>query len=331
MLRTATVALAAAASVCAACARNGDVTTTGDKALRGNIGRVLRFEASDDDPHRLLRLLDRDVMHALRDARLPAGVPWLDDAGAESQRIERIRIAEQAARATLVEIFGEAARHAPAFWYLFTPLVDRMPELGSEEQIAIHDLERRFIAAGHAGGAQQRFADHLANIRSVAGERTAREYALRTSPLAAELRNAGIDLSEAEFRSAYDVLATVAGSRDGLALVEARGKLQALLGGRRFARLWAQRDPRFARLKAVAAGFGLRDDTVIAGYAVLLDAHDSMLATALHADGSEATSQDALRTLHESGRRRLTEIVGSSAADAMMRAFASAAELRPGA
>ncbi len=325
MIRPVTLALTAAVCVCAACARNGAQIPNPDD-LRTRAGPRTASPNASDDARRLLHLLDSDAIRALRNAMRPAGVAWRSDPAAESQRVEELLGSEHAARAALIDTFGEGVRRSPALWYLFTPLIDRMPELDSDRQIAIYDLERRFIASAAGDGARASFADHLAGVRRTAGDAVALEYALRTSPLAAELRNSGIDLSEQEFRYAYEALSTGAVAGDGMALVEVRRGLRSRLGDRRFARLWALRDPRFAQLKTVAARFNLHDDKLIAAYAELMDTLDSMFMTVLRGDDAEATSQQQLRTLHEGGRRRLTEIVGSSAADAMMRAFASAAK-----
>jgi len=330
MIRPVTLVLTAAACICAACARNGSQTESPNELRARATVHAAGSDAAVEDARRLLHLLDSNAIRALRDARGPAGVAWQSDPAAESRRVEELLATEHAARAVLVDTFGDAVRQSPAFWYLFTPLIDRMPELDSDRQIAIHDLERRFVASAAGDVARPSFADHLAGVRATAGDAIALEYALRTSPLAAELRNSGIDLSEQEFRYAYEALSTQSVAGDGMAIVEARRGLRTRLGDRRFARLWALRDPRFARLRTVAARFDLHEEKLIAGYAVLMDTQDSMLATALRSDNAEAASQQQLRTLHESGRRKLTEIVGSSAADAMMRAFASAAELPRG-
>jgi uncharacterized protein (DUF1778 family) len=45
-----------------------------------------------------------------------------------------------------------------------------------------------------------------------------------------------------------------------------------------------------------------------------------MIATALNT-AEQTLSEERLRTLHDAGRRRLTDIVGIPAADALMRAF----------
>ncbi|MGD8809068.1 MAG: hypothetical protein PVG24_05650, partial [Gammaproteobacteria bacterium] len=251
------------------------------------------------------------------------------DADAESARIERIRSAERAARAALIRTFGDAVRESPAFWRLFMPLNDRVPELAPAAQIAIHDLERGFLAARLAGENPPSFTDHLANVRNNVGAASAVEYALRTSPAAAALRNAGIDLAEDEFRQAYDILAGAPESADGVAFIEARRRLRRLLGNLRFARLWSQQDPRYAQLIPIAANFDIHDDTLVAAYAVLLETQDSMVETALSDPAGQPPGQRRLRSMHERGRQRLAEIVDDAAADAMLRAWSRPPE-QPG-
>jgi hypothetical protein len=315
------LAAAIAACICAGCARGTDPSTAAQGLRPGRIDRTIDVEASGGEAARLLALIDGEPLRALRRASRPASAAWRNDADAESARIERIRSAEQAARTALIRIFGDAARESPAFWRLFAPLNDRVPELDPAAQIAIHDLERGFLAARLAGEDPLSFAEHLAKVRNTVGAASAVEYALRTSPAAAALRNAGIDLTENEFREAYDILAALPETADGVAFIEARRRLRRLLGNLRFARLWSQQDPRYAQLTAIAADFDIPDDTLVAGYAVLVESQDAMVETALRDTAGQRPGQQRLRSMHERGRRRLAEIVGSAAADAMLRAW----------
>lgn len=285
-------------------------------------GTAAGHHATVADAGGIVAALDIEALRTLDAARLPAGDYWHSDPAAQSRRIERILAAEHAARAALVGRFGPAVRQAAVFRDLFTPLRDRMPELGSEQQIAIHDLESRYVAARLGAGSDADFAKHRARIRSTLGEEVELQYALHASPLAIELRNAGVIFSEAEFRDTFEILD--ASGTDHGSFVTARKMLRERLGTQRFVRLWAQRDPRFTDLQTTALRFGLTGETLLAVWSLLLDNEDALLETAGTGNPDTAAARRSLRSIYETGRRRLTELIGDEAAEAVLRSFAAA-------
>ena len=107
-----------------------------------------------------------------------------------------------------------------------------MPQLASQQQITIHELERRFVAASLEPGAKTSFRQHLDLVREHIGANLANEYALRSSPVAAELRRLGVELSEEGFRAAFAALNELNEAADHGQFIAARGRLREHLGSR---------------------------------------------------------------------------------------------------
>ncbi|MGD8324491.1 MAG: hypothetical protein PVF50_09000 [Gammaproteobacteria bacterium] len=270
-------------------------------------------------------LADIEALTTLAQAYLPAGQFWQRDRHAEAERIERILSAEKQARAQLLDRFGPRAAQAPALWRVFRPLQERMPQLTSGQQILIHDLERQFAAARLRSEGQVPFSEHLERVRERLGAEIAREYALRSSPLAEELHRLGGEFSETSFRQAFVALSRLNETTDRASFVAARRQLRESLGNRPFARLWSLRDPRFERIEQAAKRFDLTAETILTAYALLLDNQDAMILTAATPDPT--LRQNRLREQHETARRQLHELIGAPAADALLLASAGAPEL----
>ena len=270
-----------------------------------------------------LAALDIEPLRALYAAHQPKVAFWRDDAAAEADRILGILDAEQAARTAVLAAFGPEAVDLPIFVPLFRPLNDRVPDLTAEQQMHISDLERRFAATRLADTAPAGFQDLLDEIRSELGESVAGEYALRASPLAAELRAAGLDLEETAFREVFAAAGALVSVDDAASFVATRSALREQLGTSRFVRFWSRRDPAFASLRETAERQALAEDTLMSAYALMLDNQDAMIA-AVASHGTDVASADrqrALRGLYDEMRRRLVEITGARTADALLLAF----------
>ncbi len=267
------------------------------------------------------------ALSELRHAHAPASEFWRRDAAAQRERMLRILAAERRARAALTASFGPDIAEAAAFWPLFRPLEDRMPELTSHEQITIHELELRFFANTAAHDAAMSFSEHLSKVEKRLGAAIANEYALRSSPSAHELREAGFDLSESEFRSAVTALRAIGEAMNPGDFAAARSALQEQLGSRQFAQLWAARDPRFREIESTARRLGLTEETTMTAWALLLEHQDAMLRniTAAHPNAR----QERARRQYEADRRRLIELVGQRAADALLAAAARPPQTSP--
>jgi len=257
----------------------------------------------------------RELEQALR----PASPFWSHNAEAEAQRVERIVRAEHDARAALVERFGAQVSRMPLFRQLFRPLHERMPQLNSEQQIMIHDLERRFAAEAMRHESAIVFDDHLTGVRERLGAQVASEYALHASPLADELRTMRVALSAEQFRRSFAALSELHATTDRESFLAARRRLREQLGSREFAQLWSSRDPEFVRIESVAKRFGLTSEQTASAYAMMLENQDAMLSAVFESDS--AMPQDRLRQQYEVGRRRLQELIGARAAEALLLAI----------
>ena len=226
----------------------------------------------------LAQLRNIDALNELADAYAPAAPFWKSDNAAELQRLAHIRAAEHNARAALIDHYGPSVTKAPLLWRLFRPLGDRMPQLGSSEQVAIHDLEQELLTAAFSSARQIDFADLLLRMRERVGAQITNEYALRMSPLAEELREAEFDLSEAEFRDAFAGLNALSEAGSPEEFLAARSTLRELLGARAFAQLWARRDPRYVRFDSTARRLDLNTDQTMTAWTMVLESQDLMLA-----------------------------------------------------
>lgn len=275
----------------------------------------------------LAQLSNIAALHELADAYAPAAPFWKSDNAAELQRLADIRAAEHNVRAALIDHYGPSVTKAPVLWRLFRPLGDRMPQLSSSEQLAIHDLEQELLAAALSSARQIDFADLLLSMRERVGAQITNEYALRMSPLAKELREAAFDLSEAEFRDTFAGLNVLSEAGSPEEFLAARSTLRELLGARRFAQLWARRDPRYVRIDSTARRLGLDKDQTMTAWTMLLESQDLMLAAM--ADGHAGHRQELARSQYENTRRRLRELFGARAADALMQVAMSRPDERP--
>jgi hypothetical protein len=243
-------------------------------------------------------------------------------------------------RATLLGVYGPSARRDPVFASLFAPLDTRYAFLASEQQLALQKLQlERLLAqaksppAGAAppptsvGGASSRAsvtAEVLQDVRSRLGSSAALEYAYRFSPLAEQLRSAGLELSGAEFRIAFDALLQFeTTAADPRSFARTRESLRSTLGEARFTRLWAARDPYFGVIAAAGRQHGLADGTVLAAYAIFNDSQDRFAAVAdRYATADPPSAGAELHRVQDDMRQRLAALVGEDAATALLRATA---------
>ena len=244
-------------------------------------------------------------------------------------------------RAGLLALYGPSARRDPLFESLFAPLDARYAFLASEQQLALQKLQlERLLAQAKSppaavapppssvDGAASRAsvtAEALQDVRARLGASAALEYAYRFSPLAEQLRSAAIDLTGAEFRSAFDALLQfeTAGA-DPRSFTRTRESLRSTLGETRFTRLWAARDPYFGVIAAAGRKHGLADGTVLAAYAIFNDAQDRFAAAAnRYASVDPQNAGPELHRVHDDMRQRLAVLVGEDAATALVRAAAT--------
>jgi hypothetical protein len=243
-------------------------------------------------------------------------------------------------RATLLTLYGPQARRDVVFESLFAPLDARYAFLASEQQLALQkfQLERLLAQAksaparagspmSAADGATSRASptsEAFQGLRTRLGPGAALEYVYRFSPLAEQLRSVDLELSGAEFRSAFETLLQFeTAAADPRTFARTREALRSTLGDARFTRLWASRDPYFGVIAAAGRQQGLADGTLAAAYAIFNDAQDRLAATADRYGAVDPQRAGAeLHGIQEDMQQRLAALVGEDAATALVRAAA---------
>jgi hypothetical protein len=278
----------------------------------------------------------------LRDAREIADAFWSGGGDYQSAYADALAEGLASIRDELATRFGPGIKDNPEFRWLFRPLDPLYWFLSSDEQIAVQKLrlerdqalqvvarEASRPTAG-AASAPALALDEAATgtiVRKYQEELAALlepdillELELRDSPIAQQLRASGVELSENEFRVAYSLMAAL--QRDNADPIDAlavRERLRGLLGPRRFAALWAARDPMFAEIAAIAERHSLPQATASSAYELLSEYQDRRLALASAAAGNpDRASRDAA-ALAEDERAALTQLVGEEVADEIVR------------
>jgi hypothetical protein len=268
-------------------------------------------------------------------------VYWQHDAGSALESALRFPAELDHARAALVEIFGVAAERDPAFTRLFRPLDPSLSFLSSAQQVAIQKLKLEQQAKLLATAAPSvpiaaplaPVPSSLAPVNDLADQLAAlleqpilNEYLLRDSALADQLRRSRVDFTEPEFRETFAVLQRLEESEpDRDVYANARDSLRALLGGRRFAALWAGRDPLFAAVQRAAERHSLKEETVESVYELFNDHQDNALEAARSANGDRQRQSEGMREAQARLESRLSGLVGAEVAADIQRSYAQQA------
>ena len=260
--------------------------------------------------------------------------------GAVLESVGRRVAAADRVRATLLALYGPAARTDAVFESLFAPLDARYAFLASEQQLALQKLQlERLRAQTKSGGTRvpppasaiepassrpSATAEVFESLSERLGSPAALEYVYRFSPLAEQLRSADLDLSGPEYRNAFDALLQFeTAAADPRAFTRARETLRKTLGDMRFTRLWAARDPFFGAFAAEGRQRGIAEGTLVAAYAVFNDAQDRLAATADRFAAVDPPRAGAeLQQIQQDTQQRLAALVGEEAATALSRAVA---------
>jgi site-specific recombinase XerC len=178
---------------------------------------------------------------------------------------------------------------------------------------------------GWSEGAGARLdADPAAEAETLLGARSGYEVALRDSALAEQLRTSGVELTEAEFRETYRVLATLSAGPSADAFGSAREALRSLLGSDRFDRVWAGRDAVFAVVAPLLRRQGIAEATVLAAYSVMNRSQDELVqATRLNAI-DPARAIELAREVAAREEARLGSLIGAELARRVLTARAQA-------
>lgn len=298
-------------------------------AAAGNISayyrRLLELGlAADETKPLLLAQLEQHAGRALAAAPFRY---WLPGGGATAADAARRLEAGDAMRAALQAVYGGAAAEEPSFRRLFRPLDERLGFLTSEQQIRLVrarvDARARARGAGLtrapnavAPGAEAPRAAPIqaepdrAALAAFLDDRLLFEYELRESGLAEQLRNAGIEFSEAEFRETFSLLTALTRTPTPETYRRVRSELRALLGTERFDRLWAERDPVYAIVRELMGRRGYSEATILAAYGVVNRAQDALAEAAAIAARDPLRSIERTREISAREERELADLVG---------------------
>jgi hypothetical protein len=255
---------------------------------------------------------------------------WQPRGSAIAERRLAALAADEPVRAALRAVYGVEAEKDPAFAALFQPLAETLPFLSSQEQLAVlrvrlaREAELAATAAACALGAAAARCEaapardsELEGLADELGAGTLFEIGVRESALAAQLRGAGLGFSEAEFRETYAILAAL-DARGAAGMREARHALRATLGGPRFDRLWASRDPVFAAVERVLGELGHTSDQRLAAYGILNRTQDALIDAAEAAAADPRRGADLARAALAAERAQLGGLLEPRAAEKLL-------------
>jgi hypothetical protein len=256
---------------------------------------------------------------------------WKQNGGYDAAEAERRFAAEDAVRAGLLKMYGDTAAHDSVLQRIFRPLDDKLEFLTSAQQLAVQKarVEHARVAVQETGPGippvpveyRREWRDVVA---SMLDEQLLLEYSLRESALAEQLRNAPVELSEAEFREVFMILAELEETRSADALRKARGDLRVLLGTQRFDRLWATRDPVYEVVRDLLVRRGTTEATIQAVYGVINSAQDAFAEAASMTDRDPMRAIEAAREIAATEERQIADLVGPELARQIVTARAQA-------
>ena len=344
--------LSAAANV--ALWRNGVARPEGiGRAVDDRVG-IADFQgatgiASDpglSDPAAKLAFFGSLEFEHLYPARVIADEYWSADGEYQFAYADALSRGLASIREGLASRFGPEVKDDPAFRWLYRPLDPLYWFLSSDEQLAIQHLRlerdralqaaardaardagRPAAGAGPAGAMAVDEAVTLAIVQKYQADLAALldadvllEIELRDSAIAQQLRASGVEFTETEFRDAYSLMAALQrDTADPIDHVAVRERLRGLLGNRRFAALWAARDPMFAEISAIAGRHSLPDAMALSVYELMSEFQDKRLTLASSAGrDADRAAQDA-RAVADEERAALTRLVGEEVADEIVR------------
>ena len=323
----------------------------------GNVGAVVNDDSGSARPSRASegepppRAFDAAARLAflgsiedghLRGAREIADAWWSGGGDYQAAYVDALAQGLASIRDELASRFGPEVKDDPALRWLYRPLDPLYWFLSSDEQLAIQQLtlerdqalqaaarDASRPTAGAAAAAAPAIDEGatLAIVRKYQADLAALleadvllEVELRDSAIAQQLRASGVELTENEFRDAYSLMAALQReSADPIDVVAVRERLRGLLGNRRFAALWAAKDPLFAEITAIAERHSLPETTAASAYELMGEFQDRRLTLARAAGGNpDRAARDAL-ALADEERTALTRLVGEAVAEEIVR------------
>jgi hypothetical protein len=282
--------------------------------------------------------------------RLASVAPAVDDKYWESDwqnasrdaLIARSRQSE-AIRTALVSLYGPDAESAAPFRDLFRPLDATFPFLSPAEQRAIvqYRLTRAVrtsrgpttmgsgmptptsmpaappnMPLGNRAPLPGSHAEFMASLPSEMSKENAFEFALRESPLAARLRAAHADLTEAEFRALFTAMADAERARVPLSL----DLVSKQVPRTKALKVVSQGDPGWLGLQAAATRLALSEQQTLAIYDVVRQTNASLAALA-NSNPGVLPDRDRIATIMQERQRRIEQVVGAEQALAVLNAL----------
>jgi hypothetical protein len=283
-----------------------------------------------------LRSLEDEFLRAAREV---SDQYWSADSEYQPAYLQALTEGQKQLRDELLVRYGAAAKDDPLFRSYFRPLDPLYWFLTSDEQLAIQALRlgrdaALQSAARSANGTASpdgamRVGDvatlavvqkYQADLATILAADTLFEFELRDSPVAAQLRTSGLNFTESEFRQVYALMAGLQGGPAELdELIETRNRLREVLGNRRFASLWAARDPGFADLSEIAERRSLPEGMALAVYELMNEFQDRRIGLAKAAERDPGRAAQAALTLADDERMAITRLVGEEVADEIVR------------
>jgi hypothetical protein len=239
---------------------------------------------------------------------------------------------EQNVRTELVSIFGPGASADPAFSGSFRPLGAGYAFLGSEAQVALqrHQIERLRVSSLAEPVVRPSSSACVASLDAARDGVAARsplpaafspaeerEFLLRYSPLAEQLRQSGAAESEAEFRALFALALRLDSESSTSARATLRDELRARMGNDAFDGFLAMRDPLFDELQTYLAGKGFARDVIAAAYSVMNRAQEQLLGK-LARPGNPENLVPPLDSVRQTELAGLTQLLGESVAKGLL-------------
>lgn len=296
---------------------------TSDYELRSEVARLHALGLSAEETMPLIvDLIKRRVA-----ATTPPSASnyWASEWESVSQDLVVARARQNdAIRAALLSVYGPDAERAAPLREIFRPLEPIYPFLSPTEQRALERFRLTRAAPAprraNSGSGSMVPADHsdfMASLPPELSAASAFELALRESPLAARLRAAHADLTEAEFRALFAAIADAERNHVPVPLDIAGGKVPRA----KVLKVVTQTDPAWHGLQSAAMQSALPERRLIEVYEVVRETNGSV-ASLMRTGGSSMPDRGARITeLMRSRDRRIAQLVGEQVAASLLNAL----------
>ena len=279
-------------------------------------------------------LLARLEIEARQAASMGEPAYWQSRDTSRLEFPQRLAAELDRARTVLADIYGSDAENDATFHSVFRPLGPQFSFLTPAQHVQVQAIKREQQMAANSAAATLSLAPGMlseavqppassppestgitSKLAAVLGDEALFEYRLRDSLLAERLRASRVEFSEPEFREAFRIVDRLdESSGDADVYASSRSALRTLLGGRRFATLWAGRDPTFAVIREACEDNALSDETALTVYEMFNDSQDHLIEVAEFAKSDPQRAAVAAREERTELQRRVSGLVGDDVA-----------------